>query len=288
MGTLNGTGPYRAHGRTAPAVDPMSGVLSMGPRIPVALIIVLAVLVHVGEAAGGVAAALRAQIGIWNRNVRDEVLAKLSQTYDIDVAKPQELPPEPPKVEQKEPEPPPPVAKVEHKEAPPPAPAEAARVLAQEPDPNEVVDMRDAIVMGTGNVYAGGITSSQGTSKTAVTNTAATATGVPGGTGTGNAPPPTRLDRSRVAALSGSSDWGDCPFPAEADAEQVDQAYVTLQVKVRSDGSPDSVSVVQDPGHGFGREARKCAMRKRFTSALDVDGNPIAGQTKPFRVHFTR
>jgi len=219
--------------------------------------------------------------------VRDEVLAKLSLTYDIDVAKPQELPPEPPKEPEKEPEPPP-AAKVVHNDAPPPPQAEAAKVIATDPDPNEVIDMRDSIVQGTGATYAGGITSSLGTNKEAVRNVAATPTGVPGGTGTGNAPPPTRLDKSRAATLNGSGDWGDCPFPAEADAEQVDQAYVMLQVKVRGDGAPESVAVLQDPGHGFGREARKCAMRKRYSNALDVDGNPIPGQTKPFRVHFTR
>jgi protein TonB len=284
MGASNGaSGPYRGH--VATAVDPLSGVLTMGPRIPVAAIIALAVVLHAGAAAGGTAAALFAEIVSWNRALRDAVSARLAQTYDIDVAKPQELPPEPPKVEEKEPPPP---AKEVPKEAPPPAQAQAAKIIAQEPDKDEVVDMRDSFVQGTGATYAGGITSSNGTSKDAVRNVAAAPTGVPGGTGTSGAQPAVRLDKSRGASLSGSSDWGDCPFPAEADAEQVDQAYVTLQVKVRADGSPESATVVQDPGQGFGREARKCAMRKRYQTAQDVDGNAIAGQTKPFRVHFTR
>src|SRR5207249_5939287 len=130
MARFNGTtaGPYRGDNRVAPGRDPMSGVLSMGPRIPVAAIIAVAILLHGGAAAAGTAAALFAEIVSWNRIVRDSVQAKLSQTYDIDVAKPQELPPEPPKVEEKEPEPPP--AKIVHDEPPPPAQAQAAKVIA--------------------------------------------------------------------------------------------------------------------------------------------------------------
>jgi protein TonB len=268
----------------------MNGVLRMGSGMPaeeLAIIVGLAVLLHVGAAVAGITAGLLADMIAWNRSVRDAVAMKLQQTYDIDVVKPQEPPPEPPKEEQKEPEPPP-VAKEVPKEAPPPAMAQAAKVLATEPDPNEVLDMRDAIVQGTGETYAGGITAANGVSRNAVYNAAAKPTGVVGGTGTANAPPPTREDKSRAASLSGSTDWSDCPFPAEADADQIDQAFVTLQVKVRPDGSADSVSVVQDPGHGFGREARKCAMRKRYSNAMDVDGNSIGGTTRPFRVRFQR
>lgn len=61
-----------------------------------------------------------------------------------------------------------------------------------------------------------------------------------------------------------------------------------IQVTVKPDGSAESVNVLQDPGHGFGREARKCAMRKRYSQGLDVDGNAIGGITKPFRVRFER
>ena len=61
-----------------------------------------------------------------------------------------------------------------------------------------------------------------------------------------------------------------------------------IQVKVKPDGSPENVTVVQDPGHGFGREARKCAMRKKYSQGLDPDGNPVGGTTKPFRVRFER
>lgn len=292
MATLNGAAAGGTRRPSAvPAVDPMASVLSMGPRVPVAVLVLFTILFHAGVAMAGTAAALFSEIFAWNRALREVVQFRLS-SYEIEVEREKEKEPEPPPPEDK-PEPeekpvvkdttPPPEAPPE-----PPAAAQAAKVLAADPDPNEVVDMRDTIVQGTADTYAGGVSASNGTSTTAVRNAAAVPTGVPGGTGTAPAPAAPRVDRSRPAGLSGSSDWSDCPFPAEANAEQIDQAYVTIQVKLRPDGAPESVSVVQDPGHGFGREARKCAMRKKYTTALDVDGNPIAGVTKPFRVKFER
>ena len=72
------------------------------------------------------------------------------------------------------------------------------------------------------------------------------------------------------------------------DAEQIDNQAVMIQVKVRPDGTPESVAILQDPGHGFGREARRCAMRKKFSPGLDPDGNAISGMTRPFKVRFER
>lgn len=294
MPTLNGAPAGRTRAATVALTrDPMEGVLEMGPRIPVAVVVAFTILFHAGVAGAGNAAALFSEIFAWNRALREVVQYKLS-SYEIEVEKEKEKepePPPPPEEEKPQPEEAKPVAKdtpPPDTAPPPPAAAEAAKVLAADPDPNEVVDMRDTIVQGTGDKYAGGQTATSGTSKTAVTNAAAAATGVPGGTGTAPAPAAPRVDRSRAAGLLGSTDWGDCPFPAEADAEQIDQAYVMIQVKLKADGSPESVTVLQDPGHGFGREARKCAMRKQFSGALDADGNPVAGTTKPFRVRFER
>ena len=87
--------------------------------------------------------------------------------------------------------------------------------------------------------------------------------------------------------MSGSTDW-NCPFPPEADSEQVDQAFPTIQVSVRADGTPEHVSVLSDPGHGFGRAAQRCAMQERYEPAFNHDGNPIAGLTKSIRVRFER
>lgn len=273
----------------------MSKVLATGPRIPVAVTVAVAVFLHVGMAAGATAASLFDEIFAWQKGIHDFVEYQLSH-YEVDLVKePEPPPPEPEKEAEPEPEPEPekPVVKetTPPPEAAPPQPAQAAKVLTSDPQPNEgPVDLTNSFVTGSGSTYAGGTTSSEGTSKTAVYNPAAANTGVPGGTGTAPAPPvPARKDdKSRVPGLLGSVDWNDCPFPGEADAEQIDQARVLIQVKVKPDGSPETVTVVQDPGHGFGREARKCAMRKKYSQGLDPDGNPIGGSTKPFYVRFER
>jgi protein TonB len=59
-------------------------------------------------------------------------------------------------------------------------------------------------------------------------------------------------------------------------------------VATRADGSPDHVSILSDPGHGFARAARICAMKEHYDPALDHDGNPVAGQTKSIRIRFER
>lgn len=172
---------------------------------------------------------------------------------------------------------------------PPPAPAQAAKVLTAEPKPDEPLDLTgNTIVQGNADSFAGGFTTSNGTNNTAV-NAMPSPTGVPGGTGQVQAPPPPPPgpDRSRTASLGGGGEWS-CPFPAEADTAQVDEAFVTLQVDVKADGTASTVRVLSDPGNGFGREARRCAMNKRYATALDHDGMAIAGTTKAFRVHFSR
>jgi len=266
----------------------MARVLASGPRLPVAVTVAAAIFLHVGMAAGATAASMFDEIFAWQRGIRDVVAYRLSQ-YEVEIQKDEPPPPPPPPPEEppKEPEPPKPVPKDEPP-PPPPQPAEAAKVLTADPQPSEKVEDLTSFVTGSGQTFAGGTTSAQGTSKTAVYNPAAANTGVPGGTGTAPAPPVRRDDRSRAPGLLGSVDWNDCPFPGEADAEQIDQAFVLIQVKVKPDGSPENVTVLQDPGHGFGREARKCAMRKKYSQGLDPDGNPIGGTTKPFRVRFER
>ncbi len=59
-----------------------------------------------------------------------------------------------------------------------------------------------------------------------------------------------------------------------------------MAVTVGADGRAKSVAIQQDPGSGFGAQARQCAMRKAFTPALDKLGNPIVGTTAPFFVKF--
>jgi len=201
-------------------------------------------------------------------------------TEEIEVMK-EEAPPPPPAPEQDtKMDSPPPKARP-HEAPPPPAPAQASKVLAQEPDPNDPVDLTGyTIVQGNGDQFAGGFTTSNGKNTSAV-QSAPAPSGVVGGTG-----PPRGVDRSRGCSLEGGAEW-NCPFPQEADTVQVDEAYVTLQVDVRTDGTPSSVRVLADPGNGFGREARRCAMAKRYQVALDHDGSPTACAFK-VRVHFGR
>lgn len=209
-------------------------------------------------------------------------------TQDIDVVT-EPAPPPPPAPAPPEPQPeakpaaPPPRAV---HEAPPPPPAQAAKVLTQEPKPDEPVDLTgNTIVQGNADTYAGGFTTANGSSKTAV-NSAPSPTGVQGGTGPVNAPPPVATpDLSRAASIGA---WSCSDFPEEADTAQVDEAYVMIQVDVDANGRPVSAKVLQDPGNGFGRQAKMCAMRQHFQPALDRSGNPVAGPTKPFRVHFSR
>jgi protein TonB len=143
------------------------------------------------------------------------------------------------------------------------------------------------MVQGDGATYAGGITSSAGTSKNAVDGQPriAAARGAGGGNGEGTGTGAGAADRSKTARPIGS-DW-DCKalFPTGASAAS---ATVIIVARVRPDGVPEAVSVVSDPGQGFGPAARTCAMRQRYQSAEDRDGHAVAGSTAPFRVRFTR
>jgi protein TonB len=207
----------------------------------------------------------------------------LSISQEIEVFK-EEPPPPPPPAPEPETKQEPPHAPVVQRAAPPPAPAEAAKVLTREPDPNEPIDLTgNTIVTGNADAYVGGVTATNGTSKTAVYG----ATSPSGAPAAHTAPPaPPGPDRSRVASV-GSTEW-NAPFPPEADALQIDEAYVTLQVNVRADGTAGEVRIIKDPGNGFGRTARSYALGQHFAVALDHDGQPIVGWTKPFAVHFSR
>jgi protein TonB len=79
----------------------------------------------------------------------------------------------------------------------------------------------------------------------------------------------------------------NCPFPSEADAEGVNSAKVQVVVTVAPDGRARTATVVKDPGFGFGKAARTCAMRMAYSSALNAAGQPIE-QTFNINVRFTR
>lgn len=273
--------------------DFLAPVLALGRRnVRIGAIIGIAGTLLIHGAPVGEASRSLVELREFSQHTLQSVRERLRAEIDIETER---LPPPPPPAPEPEPEPtpppepraaPPPKAP-STPAAPPPAPAEAGKVLTQEPDPDEPVDLTDqGFVTGNAEQYRGGITSSTGTSKQAVHSIAATPTGVPGGTGTAPAPP--AEDRSRAPVPDPSSSWRDCGFPAEADIEGINEAVVSLIVTVGTDGRAKSVTVVRDPGYGFGRLARQCALRKPFVAGLDSWGHPIVKTTPPFPVRFTR
>lgn len=239
-----------------------------------------------------------AELAAFAERVRNVTVERQRIQYDIDApdpVKPEEPPPPP------EPAPEEPAAKAPETKAtaaekagepPPPAAAEAGKVLTEEPNPDEPVDLTgDRFVSGDSDRFAGGTTAAGGTSKTAVTSPNAKAGGKPGGTGktpgaTGTAPTATAKDSSKPASPTSRS-W-NCGFPPEADFDQIDYATVMISVTVGTDGRAKSVNVLNDPGHGFGRLAKSCAMRMQYNVGLDKDGQAIVKTTSPFPVRFTR
>ena len=217
----------------------------------------------------------------------DSVLRILTQKHHAEYEI--EPPPPPP------PEPPPPEPEPEvPKEAPPPRAvamatpppvAQAGKVLTADPD--EPVDLTgDGFVQGTGDTFAGGVTSSTGTSHTAVKDVQPIPSAEPGPT-TRPGPVAGARDMSRKAALLGGSSWDRCGFPAEADIEQINSARVSLVVTIDAEGHATGATVTQDPGFGFGALAKRCALRERYSPALNKAGEPVAG-TQLITINFRR
>jgi protein TonB len=251
----------------------------------------LALLVH-GYLVARVAMAL-ISMGEWIADVREEAHAYFWQEQEIETPpekqqpeKEEELPPPLPPLEPDSPPRPPPPEEI-YKDAPA-KPAMAPDLVTandkgQEPEIfNDVYDVDGSI----GPIH--GAVSPKGEGNDAVTARKTDVDGVKGGTGNGApTPPPPKVDRSKPPTLVGSTSWS-CPFPPEADAEGRDSAVAVIVVTVRPDGSPQGVSVVQDPGSGFGRAARKCALGRKYQAGLDKDGSPTTANTPPIRVKFSR
>jgi periplasmic protein TonB len=159
----------------------------------------------------------------------------------------------------------------------PAAPAQAGQIAAATDAPLDFTG--SAFVVGSGSTYAGGTTTTRGTSRTPAAGAVA-----PNGHGDGQV-----AARSRAKPVSLDQASWNCPWPAEADARQVDQETVVIRVAVRPDGRVERADVLDDPGFGFGRAARDCALTSRaFAPALDANGAPVGGMSPPIRVHFYR
>jgi protein TonB len=156
------------------------------------------------------------------------------------------------------------------------AAAQAGHLAAASPEPADFTGT--AFVVGVGSSYAGGTTTSHGTSKTPARGLVA-----PGGTGDGAG-----AARSQARPVSLDQEAWNCPWPAEADAQQVNEQTVVLRATVHADGRAERVDVLADPGFGFGSAARLCALATRFEPARDPAGKPMTSLSPPIRVHFFR
>jgi len=92
--------------------------------------------------------------------------------------------------------------------------------------------------------------------------------------------------RARPVSLD-AREW-DCAWPDEADDLGIHRQMVTLRAVVDASGRARRVTVLSDPGYGFGEAARRCAETARFSPALDDAGEPHAATSPPIRVRFTR
>ncbi len=198
-------------------------------------------------------------------------------------ARPVDMPPPPPsnpKVDEPPRSEPPPVATAKRTmaRAKARAPAQAGQIVASVPDTDQPIDFGEGFVVGDGTFFAGGHTTSSGTSRETVEEPVS--------------PPAPReptvvktSDLSRPLSLS-DPDW-TCPWPREADDMDFNQQIAIVRVRVSAQGRCESVSVVRDPGHGFGAQAARCAKEAAFQPALDARGAPTPGSAA-IRVRFVR
>jgi protein TonB len=209
--------------------------------------------------------------------LRAIAVERVLQVVDIDIPKPPPAPPRP----EPSPHPSSQVPKATaHATKPAPRPlSQAAQVLTKKEDPDAPVDLTSTFVSGLGSEYAGAATGSGSLD-------AAPRAGPVAPPVRSHPPASPAADLSRHPSMAGASRW-DCPFPPEADTAQIDSALVTIRVSVDVSGKMKDVSVLKDPGHGFGAEAVRCARTKTWNAALGHDGEPIEGSLV-VNVHFER
>jgi periplasmic protein TonB len=208
----------------------------------------------------------------WSAEMAARIHEAVTAEMAVDVPPP---PPPPPATAPKADSPR--LARVSHAlRARPAAPAQAGQLAAAAPAPADFTGT--AFVVGVGSTYAGGTTTTHGTN-----NNPARGAVAPNGTGDGAT---SRRSQARPVSLDGAA-W-NCPWPVEADAQQVNEQTVVLRATVGADGHVEHVDVLSDPGFGFGSAARLCAMRTRFEPARASAGEPIGAVSPPIRVHFFR
>lgn len=278
----NARAAYRENDR-----DPLALVTNMGVAGAGMASVAISAGVHAFAVQGFVVAWFLGAFFSWQTDMQARIHEKALSENTIEIEPEKVDPPKPDEPKPVEPEKQPENAvKSDKVEAPAPAAAQAGAIIAAAPDPNEPVDLTNSFVMGTGDSYAGGKTDPNGTSKVAVAAIAAKGAGAPGPVGTGTVATVIKKDCAKPAKLRGGLNW-DCPFPSEADTEQIDEAVASIEVTVNASGRVDTVRVTQDPGHGFGRAAKACAMSKAFEAAVG-DDCAATTTTKAFRIRFNR
>ncbi|MBK8411686.1 MAG: energy transducer TonB [Sandaracinaceae bacterium] len=166
----------------------------------------------------------------------------------------------------------------------PAIPAAAAEVVQSAADPATAEPLDFSMVAGAGQVYAGGVTASTGTSTSPVhTDNADARHGVPGGTGTGTAAP-----RQHARPVGQPTRQWRCDWPAAASSLDVDVEFVNMRVDVEASGEITDVRVIRHSGYGFDVEARRCALRHSLPPARDARGTPVRTASHPIRLRFER
>jgi len=241
----------------------------------------LAVLVLYG-AALGLSEVLGAPVANWSAEMAARIHDAIARERAVDLSPPP--PPAPPPPAEQPPAPVAaraarPVRAAAPRAAKASPPAQAGKLTAVTSDP---VDFSGAaFVVGGAATFPGGVSAAQGRGTKPGTSTDPSATGATGDAGRSRGP-----SRARPVSLDQAA-WS-CPWPAEADAEQVNEKTVVLRVRVQADGRAQSVEVLSDPGFGFGAAARACALATRFDPARDADGRAVGALSAPIRVHFYR
>ena len=223
--------------------------------------------------------ALGAPVANWSAEMAARIHDAIARERAVDLSPPPPPlpPPSPPPSATPAPSAPRPVHATPARAARPSPPAQAGKLTAVANAPADFSGA--AFVVGGAATFPGGVTAISGKA------TSPGGSGAAAGAG-GDAVRARPPSRARAVSLDQAA-WS-CPWPAEADAEQVNEKTVVLRVRVQPDGRAETVEVVSDPGFGFGAAARACALGTRFEPAHDTDGHPIAAQSAPIRVHFFR
>lgn len=212
-----------------------------------------------------------------------QALPQRPQAPDLSSERPAPAPPQPPP-DPSSPETATQVSATRATDDPAAAPGQAAEVLTAEPTASPVDFSDAAFVAGSASTYAGGATTSSGTGKEPRAK-------APGAGHLSN--PPTKLasaprakSQARPVQLPPGA-W-KCAWPELALTQDIYEQHVVLRVQIRADGSVLAVTLLDDPGNGFGAAATACARATRFTPAHDMEGKPIPALSPPIRVRFTR